>query len=276
MGHHTGQVFVIERPQVFQGATDIFGYSADEAQGRPAAELIVPRELREVVNILVVNAVEAEMMGTEPVCCLPSAAEAATLARTAELEASANRARADADRAQQRINELQVQLLQAESARSNAAWTYVLGAMFLAALVTTLAERGRIVEWNPQGLPLRVVGTLSDITLRREAESRVIAMAEQLSETARHVPGVIYQYRHTGEGHSAFTYVSESCQAVLGVPADELLRDGSKVLQMMEREYLGSVVSGMKASARTLAPWRFDFRLRRPDRPGGSDPLPRA
>jgi PAS domain S-box-containing protein len=128
-----------------------------------------------------------------------------------------------------------------------------------------IAERGRIVEWNPQGQPLRVVGTLSDITLRREAESRVIAMAEQLSETARHVPGVIYQYRHTSAGHSAFVYVSESCQSVLGVPADELLRDGSTVLRMMEREYLGSVVSGMKASARTLAPWRFDFRLRRPD-----------
>lgn len=34
-------------------------------------------ELRGFVDILVVNAVEAEMMGTEPVCCLPSAAEAA-------------------------------------------------------------------------------------------------------------------------------------------------------------------------------------------------------
>jgi len=128
-----------------------------------------------------------------------------------------------------------------------------------------IAERGRVVEWTDEGKPLRVVGTLSDVTQRREAESRVVAMAEHLSQTARHVPGVIYQYRHTGEGHSAFTYVSESCQAVLGVPADELLRDGSKVLQMMEREYLGSTVASMKVSARTLAPWRFDFRLRRPD-----------
>lgn len=64
-----------------------------------------------------------------------SAAEAATIARTAELEASANRARADADRAQQRINELQAQLRQAQSDRSNAAWTYVLGLMLLAAVI---------------------------------------------------------------------------------------------------------------------------------------------
>lgn len=128
-----------------------------------------------------------------------------------------------------------------------------------------IAERGRVVERTADGRPLRVVGTLSDVTQRREAESRVVAMAEHLSRTARHVPGVIYQYRHTSEGHSAFTYVSESCHAVLGVPASELLRDGSKVLRMMEREYLGSAVASMKVSARTMAPWRFDFRLRRPD-----------
>ena len=35
--------------------------------------------LRQLVDILVVNAVEAEMMGTAPVCCLPGAAEAAKL-----------------------------------------------------------------------------------------------------------------------------------------------------------------------------------------------------
>jgi ribokinase len=34
-------------------------------------------ELRYFIDVLVVNAVEAEMMGTQPVCCLPSAAEAA-------------------------------------------------------------------------------------------------------------------------------------------------------------------------------------------------------
>ena len=128
-----------------------------------------------------------------------------------------------------------------------------------------IAERGRVVERTPDGTPLRVVGTLSDVSQRREAESRAVAMAEHLSKTARHVPGVLYQYRHTSDGHSTFTYVSESCHAVLGVPAAELLRDGSKVLSMMESEYLGSAVASMKTSARTLAPWRFDFRLRRPD-----------
>ena len=128
-----------------------------------------------------------------------------------------------------------------------------------------IAERGRIVERSADGQPLRVVGTLVDVTQRREAESRATAIAAQLSETARHVPGVIYQYRHSGEGDGAFCYVSESCQEVLGLPASEVMRDGSAVLRMIEREDYGPTIAAMKLSARTLTPWRFDFRLRRPD-----------
>ncbi len=128
-----------------------------------------------------------------------------------------------------------------------------------------IAERGRIVEWSADGRPLRVVGTLVDVTQRRQAENRALAIAAQLSETARHVPGVIYQYRHNGEGDGAFCYVSESCFDVLGLTASEVMRDGAAVLRMIEREHYGPTIAAMKHSARTLTPWRFDFRLRRPD-----------
>jgi len=128
-----------------------------------------------------------------------------------------------------------------------------------------LAERGRIVARSADGQPLRVVGTLVDVTQRREAERRALAIAEQLSETASHVPGVIYQYRHSGEGDGGFCYVSESCQEVLGLSASEVMRDGTALLRMIEREHYGPTIAAMKHSARTLTPWRFDCRLRRPD-----------
>jgi len=128
-----------------------------------------------------------------------------------------------------------------------------------------IAERGRIVEWSADGRPLRVVGTLVDVTLRREAEHRVQAIAAQLNETARHVPGVIYQYRHNGVGDGAFCYVSESCLDVLGLTASEVMSDGASLLRMIEREHYGPTIAAMKLSARTLTPWRFDCRLRLPN-----------
>lgn len=128
-----------------------------------------------------------------------------------------------------------------------------------------IAERGRVVERTADGQPLRVVGTLGDVTQRREAESRALAMAEQIHKTAREVPGVIYQYRHAGDGDGAFSYVSESCLEVIGVAASEVMRDGATVLRMIEPEHYRPTIEAMKLSARTLTPWRFDFRLRRPD-----------
>ncbi len=128
-----------------------------------------------------------------------------------------------------------------------------------------IAERGRIVEWSADGQPLRVVGTLVDVTQRRQAENRALAIAAQLSETARHVPGVIYQYRHNGEDDGGFCYVSESCQEVLGLRASEVMRDGATLLRMIKREHYEPTIAAMKHSARTLTPWRFDCQLRRPD-----------
>ena len=44
-----------------------------------------------------------------------------------------------------------------------------------------VAERGRVVERAPDGVPLRMVGTLSDITLRREAQGAAAGGAERAS-----------------------------------------------------------------------------------------------
>ena len=58
-----------------------------------------------------------------------------------------------------------------------------------------LAERGRIVEWWPDGRPRRMVGTLSDVTQRRQAESDTAERDERLRQITRHVPGLLYQFR---------------------------------------------------------------------------------
>ena len=128
-----------------------------------------------------------------------------------------------------------------------------------------ISERGRIVEWTADGRPLRVVGTLSDVTLRREAESRALAMLEQFASTARQVPGIVYQYRLRTDGQGLFCYVSESCQRVIGVAAADLLRDPSIIFRMIEREDHPVAIESMRRSARELTPWRCEFRVRRAD-----------
>jgi len=124
-----------------------------------------------------------------------------------------------------------------------------------------IAERGRIVDRDSQGAPVRMVGTLTDVTQRRRAEGEVLEMAERLRKIARHVPGIVYQYRGFPDGSGHFPYVSESSIDLLGLSPQLLMTDASHVLRMIEREDREKVFGGVAEAVRAMRPWRSEFRL---------------
>jgi PAS domain S-box-containing protein len=129
-----------------------------------------------------------------------------------------------------------------------------------------LSERGRIVEWGADGRPLRMVGTLIDITPRHLAEGAVREMGERLREIGRHVPGVVFQYRRRPEGEANFPYVSESCLAVTGLAPELLMDNAAAFLRRTEREDRARILNLIELSRRTLRPWHCEFRLHLPDK----------
>ncbi len=132
-----------------------------------------------------------------------------------------------------------------------------------------LAERGRVIERAADGEPLRAVGTLSDITQRRQAQGAALELAERLGKLARHVPGLLYQYRCAAADPlgGTFPYISDSVIDMLGVPPAELTRDATAVFRLIHRDDLERVQQGVLESARTLRPWRCEFRLLAADAP---------
>jgi PAS domain S-box-containing protein len=126
-----------------------------------------------------------------------------------------------------------------------------------------VAERGRVVERAPDGEPLRMVGTLSDITLRREAQGAALEMAERLRKISRHVPGIVFQYRsRPGElSRGYFPFVSESVIDLLGVSPHTLMEDASAFFRMVEREDRERLEQSIIDSGRMMRPWRCEFRI---------------
>jgi PAS domain S-box-containing protein len=129
-----------------------------------------------------------------------------------------------------------------------------------------LHERGRIVERALDGTPRRMLGTQSDITEQRALQMQALADRERLALIARHVPGVLYQFvlgaDHT---HGAFTFVSERCDALFGVPATELTADAAALLRRVHPSWREGLRASVAASAAQRTQWRQEFPIRRRD-----------
>ncbi|MBX3603662.1 MAG: PAS domain-containing protein [Piscinibacter sp.] len=128
-----------------------------------------------------------------------------------------------------------------------------------------IAERGRIVEWDEHGRPARMVGTLSDITLRRQAQGAALEMAERLSKVSRHVPGVVYQYRAFVDGSGQFPWVSDSCVDLFGLAPQAMVDDASRALRLIERDDRERVFASVRRAQRAMRTWHAEFRLHRRD-----------
>jgi signal transduction histidine kinase len=128
-----------------------------------------------------------------------------------------------------------------------------------------LAERGRVIEWDAEGQPLRMVGIQTDITERRAVEDEAALAMARLSKIAAHVPGMLFQFVRRPDGSTHFPYVSERCVPLLGVRAEALMADAAAMLRRIDFDDRQAMLDSIEASARTSAPWQLNFRVHRPD-----------
>lgn len=128
-----------------------------------------------------------------------------------------------------------------------------------------LEERGRFVAWHDDGRPRRMLGTQSDVSERERLRAQAGQAARQLEALAREAPGVLFQFRREPDGRSWFPYASARCEAVTGLPPAALRADAAAMLVAMDRDDRTPMLASIAESARTLAPWRLQFPLRRGD-----------
>ena len=124
-----------------------------------------------------------------------------------------------------------------------------------------ISERGRVVEWAADGRPVRMVGTITDVSQRRQAQDHVLALAERLQQIARAVPGMVFQFERKPDGTSRFPWVSESCRDLVGLPPENLMADAGGFLRLVPPAQREAVLAGIVASAQSLGPWRADFPI---------------
>lgn len=108
---------------------------------------------------------------------------------------------------------------------------------------------------DESGQPQYLLGISEDITEQMESEYR-------LRQIARHLPGVIYQFRMRADGSFHFPYASEGIQLIYGVTPQEVQEDATPVLSVLHPDDLERVYQSILDSAANLAPWHCEYRVR--------------
>jgi PAS domain S-box-containing protein len=106
-----------------------------------------------------------------------------------------------------------------------------------------------------------IIAIGNDISARYET-----ARALRLSESRFHAivsntPGLVYQFRLAKDGTPSFPYLSDGCQALLGIAAEKLRSRPELFLQLILPEDRQSYIESMRSSAAECASWNWEGRI---------------
>jgi PAS domain S-box-containing protein len=109
------------------------------------------------------------------------------------------------------------------------------------------------------------LNTIDDITERKRAEDKQTQTYELLTNLARLVPGVIYQYRLYPDGRSAFPYSSPGMYSIYEVTPEQVREDATPVFGRLHPDDADRVSNLIFESARTLEEFYCEFRVILPE-----------
>ncbi|MDO9152018.1 MAG: PAS domain S-box protein [Methylotenera sp.] len=122
-------------------------------------------------------------------------------------------------------------------------------------------SRGFILR-DVHGKPLRVSGTNSDLTERKQTEAAREQAATLLRKITNRLPGMVYQYRLRTDGTTCFPYASEGIQDIYRISPQDVIDDASVVLSVLHPDDYQGVVDSIRKSAQDLTPWRHEYRVK--------------
>lgn len=105
---------------------------------------------------------------------------------------------------------------------------------------------------------------LREARIRQEHRAAQIALQE--NQTRLHafiadLPGMAYQMLLHDNGTVSFPYVSEGCQALLGITPQDLMHVASLLEALIHPEDFASYQQSLHASAKTLSFWNWEGRI---------------
>jgi diguanylate cyclase (GGDEF)-like protein/PAS domain S-box-containing protein len=122
-------------------------------------------------------------------------------------------------------------------------------------------SRGRVVERDEAGKPVRMTGITTDISDTVALSDELRRSAELLTHLTDEVPGLVYQYRLWPDGSASFTYASAGINAIFGTNPPLAATDAAHAEAVIHPEDIDTYRATLLESAESLERWRLVFRV---------------
>ena len=101
----------------------------------------------------------------------------------------------------------------------------------------------------------------NDISSRYESAKALRLSESRFRAIVSNTPGLVFQFLRQTDDRLSFPYLSEGCQALLGISAERLRADSSLFLASILEEDRASSTDAMNASATEMKSWNWEGRI---------------
>ena len=122
------------------------------------------------------------------------------------------------------------------------------------------AVRLRLTRAEHQGRPL-ILALGEDLRTPQETAAALAQVQSRFNAIVSNTPGLVYQFSLTADGRAGFPYLSDGCQALLGLSPKQLHAQPELFYQLILPEDRASYRDSMQASKRALWSWNWEGRI---------------
>ncbi|MCU0931968.1 MAG: EAL domain-containing protein [Serpentinimonas sp.] len=122
-------------------------------------------------------------------------------------------------------------------------------------------SRGSVVRRLPDGRAHLMFGTHIDITPLRQVQDELHRQFQLLQGATAQLPGIVYEFHRNAQGEFRYVYMSEACQALLGVSSHDALQDHRRVWAVIHPEDRAVHAEALQRSLDQLGIYQCHFRV---------------
>ncbi|WP_407276359.1 EAL domain-containing protein [Halothiobacillus sp. DCM-1] len=86
-------------------------------------------------------------------------------------------------------------------------------------------------------------------------------LLERMKRITSHVPGMLFEVRLRPDGRMQFPFASSGVYQIYHLKPEDILEDATPLFQKIHPDDRAMVVASIERSAKTLQPWRMEYRL---------------